>query len=221
MNNGFLQNSHVVPIKNPWSNSKIDPEYKEVFFKIIRKIMAEESTKKALANYISEQKGSDTEKLFNNEGLDLSNAGLEEFIKLLEKDNILIVKLLETAYEGYNKDDIAIAAEAMFYRQKFPDKPINIVGTSGGGLNAAGSMELLNRMGYEDIKGSAISTPMTGLEFTGNSDNFLVSLGDKDFIYDGIYNGILKDIIVPPDYMQVLKGGGKGHSLPSYFAFPS
>ncbi len=216
LNSGFLKNSHVVPIKNPWSNSKVDEEYKQVFFKIIRKIMSDPMAKGGMSDYIKSLEGSDLEKAFGNEGIDLSDAGLEKFIKLLEKDNIPVIKLLETAYKGYNPDDIAIAAEAMFYRQNFPDKPIQIVGSSAGGLNAPGSMELLNRMGYEDIKASGISTPMTGLEFTGNEDNFLVTLGDKDFLYEAIYDGILKDIIVPPDYMQVLKGGGKGHSLANY-----
>ena len=219
---GYLEDTHIVPVRNPWSNSKISPEYKQVAKKIIRNALSNPQIAGKLQEYL---KSEDNEKILKEldteSAIDLNDNFLESVLDFLEKKDLPFIKVLETAYEGYNSDDVVMAATSLFYKQHFPDKPISIVGNSAGGLNAAGTMELLNMMGYEDIQATGISTPITGLEFTGDEDNYVVHLGDADFLYKAIYEGPLKDILLPPDYMNVLEGGGKGHMIPLYLADPN
>lgn len=222
MDNGYLEGTHVVPIKNPWSNSKLGAEYRETARKIVKNIL---STPQISDKVIEQLKSEDNAKILkelDTEGdLELNDKFLDSVLDFFEKKDLPFIKVLETAYEGYNPDDAAIAATAMFYKQNFPDKPISLVGNSAGGFNVAGAMEMLNVMGYEDIQATGISTPITGLEFTGDEDNYVVHLGTDDFLYQGLYEGPLKDILLPPDYMNILEGGGKGHMVPLYLADPN
>ena len=70
-------------------------------------------------------------------------------------------------------------------KPEIPDKPINIVGFSQGGFQAAGATELLQRMGVKNVKGVGIGTVFTGAEYSGDSENFMSFVGEDDYYYKG------------------------------------
>lgn len=213
-----FKDTHTVPFKNEWSNSKITPEFKNVVVSFLRNILSNETLSGSLREYLKSTgfndslKGDQFEKLALEDPEKLS----EQIIDFFEKSKLPFGRLLESAYQGYNSDDIMLAAKALYYKQNFPDKPLNIVGTSGGGFNAAGAIEILNRLGYKDVKGLGITTPFTGLEFTGNTDNFYASLGTRDPYYQMIFGSALKGLVEPPDFLQTIEGAGIGHLLAPY-----
>lgn len=218
----LLGDSHVVGIKNFWSNSKIGPEFKNFAVSLIRNIFSDETLSKGAVDYLKNQGFDKTLNLDNFKGFSLEdqNKFIEDIIDFFESGQLPFGRLLESAYQGYNPDDVMVAAHALYYKQLFPDKPLNIIGTSGGGFNAAGAIEILNKLGYQDIKGVGITTPLTGLEFTGNPDDFYGSIGTRDPYYQMLYGSALKGFIEPPGFMQTIPGAGMGHLLASYVGTP-
>ena len=218
----LLGDSHVVGVKNFWSNSKMGAEFKNFAVSLIRNIFSNETLSKGAVDYLKNQGFEKTLSLEQFKGFSLEdqNKFIEDIIDFFDKGQLPFGRLLESAYQGYNPDDIMVAAQALYYKQLFPDKPLNIVGTSGGGFNAAGTIEILNKLGYQDIKGVGITTPFTGLEFTGNPDDFYGSIGTKDPYYQMLYGSALKGLVEPPGFMQVAPGVGMGHLLASYVGTP-
>ncbi|HEY9640899.1 MAG TPA: hypothetical protein V6C57_10480 [Coleofasciculaceae cyanobacterium] len=65
--------------------------------------------------------------------------------------------------EGRNTPAVRMAARAYAYNQKFPGKPINLVGQSGGTMVVREAAELLERMGVKDVKVVSAAGPYFGL----------------------------------------------------------
>jgi len=71
-------------------------------------------------------------------------------------------KFLSTAIvEGRNMASVRVAAQAYAFHQKYPDKPINIIGYSAGGATAFEAAEILKEMGIT-AKVVAIGSPYFG-----------------------------------------------------------
>jgi hypothetical protein len=149
------------------------------------------------------------EAIFEGDSAEVSQK-ITDFFK---KIHIPLPKILEVVFKGYNPDDIQMAAEGIFFKEKYPEKPLQFIGTSFGGFNAAGATELMNRMGYEDVKAVGVTTPLVGMESTVNPDNYMSSIGDLDFLYEMTLGGIFKGKVPKPDNLQVVPGKGKGHLL--------
>jgi tape measure domain-containing protein len=62
---------------------------------------------------------------------------------------------------GKGKIDVAerVAARAYAYHQKYPEKPINLVGQSGGGIPINRAAEMLEKMGVANIRVVTAGTP--------------------------------------------------------------
>ncbi|MDJ0705111.1 MAG: hypothetical protein QNJ46_17655 [Leptolyngbyaceae cyanobacterium MO_188.B28] len=72
--------------------------------------------------------------------------------------------MLKTAFsEGGNRVALRMAARAYAYHQKHPDKPINLIGYSAGGVVANETAEILKRMGVKDVKTANMGSPYYGL----------------------------------------------------------
>ncbi|BAS57198.1 hypothetical protein NIES2135_34480 [Leptolyngbya boryana NIES-2135] len=140
-------------------------------------------------------------------------AGLGREIGDLDVKNI--GKLAEMAIvKGINPDAITMAATAYAYKQAYPEKGINLVGTSGGGHVAADAVHLLELLGL-DTKGLGITTPFAGLANVTDPKKFRAQIGTADPIYQRMFGmGIFK----PGDVQDVYPGVGLGHLLPKFLA---
>jgi tape measure domain-containing protein len=143
-------------------------------------------------------------KLFAGLGRDLGDLDVKNIGKLAE---MAIVK-------GINPDAITMAATAYAYKQAYPEKGINLVGTSGGGHVAADAVHLLEQLGM-DTKGLGITTPFAGLANITNPKKFRAQIGTADPLYQRMFGmGIFK----PGDVQDVYPGVGLGHLLPKFLA---
>lgn len=99
-------------------------------------------------------------------------------------------KLLQVAVEkGFNPDAIKMAASAMAYRKNFPDKPINLLGTSGGSYIVEEALSILQRAGIENVKGVGITAPFLGLTATAKPGSFTANIGDLDPLFVAMFGG--------------------------------
>lgn len=220
----MLRGSYVHPVKNLFSNAQGTAEFDRVFGQAIAIGMSNENTRAALLQFAKNNanvEGSkesitdeELEAIFDGDAVEVSQK-ITDFFK---KISLPLPKILEVVFNGYNPDDIAMAAEGIFFKEKYPDKPLQFVGTSFGGFNAAASAEMMNRLGYEDVKAVGVTTPLVGMESTVNPDNYMSSIGDLDFLYEMTLGGIFKGKVPKPDNLQVVPGQGKGHLLGHFLA---
>jgi tRNA A-37 threonylcarbamoyl transferase component Bud32 len=220
----MLRGSYVHPVKNLFSNAQGTAEFDRVFGEAIAIGMSNENTRAALLQFAKNNANVDESKdpitdeeleaIFDGDAAEVSQK-ITDFFK---KISLPLPKILEVVFNGYNPDDIAMAAEGIFFKEKYPDKPLQFVGTSFGGFNAAASAEMMNRLGYDDVKAVGVTTPLVGMESTVNPDNYMSSIGDLDFLYEMTLGGIFKGKVPKPDNLQVVPGQGKGHLLGHFLA---
>ena len=79
---------------------------------------------------------------------------IKKVVNSLLKDNLT---------KGRSEVAVRIAARAYAYRQKFPDKPINLIGQSGGGMPTREAYEILDKMGVKDVRVVTSGSPYFGL----------------------------------------------------------
>ena len=217
----LLQGSHVVPVKNTWSNAPYDPKFKDQFTNLVKTALNTPVLGDIILKNIremSKQKDSDFKNLTEEDFQDTAKVA-QKVLQVMGSKDMPIGKGLEAVFKGYNPDDVKIAAEALYYRQQFPDMPINIVGTSFGGFNAAGATQLLEMMGVSGVKGAGITTPFTGIMSPPNEENFLGSIGTKDFLYQAVEE-VLGSMGLSKEFQQVIEGAGIGHLLPLFLGDP-
>ena len=79
-------------------------------------------------------------------------------------------------YDGRNPESVALASEVYAYHLKYPDKPINIIGHSAGGMIVREASDILNKL---EIKHNVavIASPEFGLF---NTKNYMAINSDKD-----------------------------------------
>ena len=93
-------------------------------------------------------------------------------------------RLLQVAVEkGFNPDAIKMAASAMAVQKQVPDKPINLVGTSGGSYVVEEAISILERAGVKGVKGLGVAAPFAGLTGTASPENFQGTIGDLDDLF--------------------------------------
>lgn len=72
--------------------------------------------------------------------------------------------MLETSViKGANPVSVELAAKAYAYRQKHPDKPINLMGYSAGGMVTHEAAQILEKMGVKDVRVANFGSPYWGL----------------------------------------------------------
>lgn len=85
--------------------------------------------------------------------------------------------------EGRNVVSVRVAARAYAYHQQFPDKPINLIGQSGGTMPVREAAEILKEMGVKDVKVVGAAGPYfgltkpTGITLQSNNDNLKKMVG--------------------------------------------
>lgn len=68
-----------------------------------------------------------------------------------------------TLVKKKNPEALKLAAKALAYNQKYPNKPINIVGYSAGGMISGEAEEILSRSGVKNVKVVNFGTPYFGM----------------------------------------------------------
>ena len=157
------------------------------------------------------------------------------------RDPMPIDKLLQVAIEkGFNPDSIAMASQAMAYRKQFPDKPINLLGTSGGSYVVEEALSILQRHGMQNVKGAGITAPFAGLTATAKPGSFTANVGDLDPLFMAMFGGkgvadkeslaykrtlaeiplFLPGLLNPnkSSFNRVVPGAGVGHALLPFLA---
>lgn len=219
----MLRGSYVHPVKNLFSNAQGTAEFDRVFGQMLSIGLSNENTKSELLQFAKNNNSEDLEDPITDEELEAIFLGdsqevAQKITDFFKQINIPLPKILEVVFKGYNPDDILMAAEGIFFKEKYPDLPLQFIGTSFGGFNAAGAAEIMNRMGYEDVKAVGVTTPLVGMESTVNPDNYFSSIGDLDFLYEMTLGGVLQGKVPKPDNLQVVPGKGKGHLLGHFLA---
>lgn len=75
-------------------------------------------------------------------------------------------ELLQTSFRlGRNPDSVEVAARAYAYHMKYPQKPINLVGHSAGGMIGKESANILERLGVPKNKIKVVTTGTPDLGF--------------------------------------------------------
>lgn len=222
----YLQGSAVIPMTRQWTNSAIDSGFQGDMRNLIKLVLSNQTFAQTFKSFVSENGLSalgEAEQKELMSGLDLEGEidlssidRLAEIVEsLLENKDFALGKALQTTFQGYNPDDVLGAAEAISIMEQFPDKELQIGGFSHGGYNALGTVDLLNRMGYTNVKGFSIGTPITGANATVNPDNFRAFMGDRDYYYKAL-TGLAGDDIDFPEFFEVGEKEGNLHSLQGY-----
>ncbi|MBD1995306.1 hypothetical protein H6G00_01505 [Leptolyngbya sp. FACHB-541] len=134
--------------------------------------------------------------------------------------------MLDTVFkEKRNPVAVRAAANAWAYHQKYPDKPINLVGFSGGGMATHEAAEILKEMGAKNVRVANLGSPYWGLtEKVGDS----ITIGSAND--DRIENVILRDRVevetvtdhygyfLDPNVRNTLKDFFSGKTVSSYQA---
>lgn len=149
--------------------------------------------------------------------------------------------LLHTNIEkGYNPDSIKMAAEAMAYRKKYPDKPIQLLGTSGGSYIVEEAIAILERAGIKNIKGLGLTAPVNDLMTTANRKNYKSLVGEFDPLNVAMFGGKnvqdkdhpvyiatkkeipfgLPGLLKESPLMSLIPSAGKGHALLPFLTKP-
>lgn len=97
-------------------------------------------------------------------------------------------KLLEIPLDkGFNPDAQQIAAKALAYRKKFPEKPIELFSSSGGAGAIEEAIAILEHLGIKDVKATGVTFPLTGLTQTASTENLKSIVGDLDYLFHVIH----------------------------------
>ncbi|MFM6916815.1 MAG: hypothetical protein ACKPKT_04460, partial [Dolichospermum sp.] len=149
--------------------------------------------------------------------------------------------LLHTNLEkGYNPDSVKMAAEAMAYRKKYPDKPIQLAGTSGGSYVVEEAIAILERAGIKNVKGLGLTAPVNNLMTTASQKNYKSLVGEFDplnvAMFGGknvtdkqhpVYKATIKEVslalpglLEESPLMSLIPGAGKGHALLPFLTKP-
>ncbi len=149
--------------------------------------------------------------------------------------------LLHTNLEkGYNPDSVKMAAEAMAYRKKYPDKPIQLAGTSGGSYIVEEAIAILERAGITNVKGLGLTAPVNNLMTTASQKNYQSLVGEFDPLNVVMFGGknvadkehpVYKATLDVMPYgmpglmeesplMSLIPGAGKGHALLPFLTKP-
>jgi tape measure domain-containing protein len=223
----YLKGSAVIPLTRQWTNSAVDSQFQGDIRNLIKLVLSNQVTANTFKGFIAENGLNDLAKREQAElmdGLDLGGGEIDltsldriaELVEsLIENKDFALGKALQATFKGYNPDDVLGAAEAIALMQKYPDKDLQIGGFSHGGYNALGTVDLLNRMGYDQVKGFSIGTPITGANATVNPDNFRAFMGDKDYYYKAL-TGLAGDNIDFPEFFELGENEGSLHSLQGY-----
>ena len=219
----MLRGSYVHPVKNLFSNAQGTAEFDRIFSEMLSMGLNNDTAKAELLQFAKNNNSEELEEKITDEELEAMFTGdaaevSQKITEFFKRIHIPLPKILEVVFKGYNPDDIAMAAEGIFFKEKYPDKPLQFVGTSFGGFNAAGSAEIMNRMGYEDVKAVGVTTPLIGMESTVDPNNYMSSIGDLDFLYEMTLGGVFEGKVPKPDNLQVVPGKGKGHLLGHFLA---
>ena len=83
--------------------------------------------------------------------------------------------------EGRNATSVKLAANAYAYNQKYPDKQINLIGTSAGGMVVHEAAQILDEMGIKNVKVVAMGSPYFGL--TNDLGNSITLISDNDAFF--------------------------------------
>ncbi len=222
----YLKGSAVIPMTRQWTNSAVDSEFQGDVKNLIKLILSNPAAAQTFKGFVSENGLSSLGRAEQAElltGLDVEGeidlSSIERMAEIVESlmsnKDFSLGKALQATFKGFNPDDIAGAAEAIALMEQFPDKDLQIGGFSQGGYNALGVVDLLNRMGYDKVKGFSIGTPITGANATVNPDNFRAFMGDKDYYYNAL-TGLAGDNIDFPEFFEVGEKEGALHSLQGY-----
>ena len=149
--------------------------------------------------------------------------------------------LLHTNLEkGYNPDSVKMAAEAIAYRKKYPDKPIQLAGTSGGSYVVEEAIAILERAGITNVKGLGLTAPVNNLMTTASQANYRSLVGEFDPLNVAMFGGknvtdkehpIYKETVEKMPFgmpglmeesplMSLIPGAGKGHALLPFLTKP-
>ncbi|MFM6434761.1 MAG: hypothetical protein ACKPGW_06240, partial [Microcystis panniformis] len=149
--------------------------------------------------------------------------------------------LLHTNIEkGYNPDSVKMAAEAMAYRQKYPDKPIQLAGTSGGSYVVEEAIAILERAGIKNVKGLGLTAPINNLMTTASQQNFKSLVGEFDPLNVVMFGGKnvtnknhslyleaqeempygMPGLLEESPLMSLIPGAGRGHALLPFLTKP-
>jgi tape measure domain-containing protein len=95
-------------------------------------------------------------------------------------DKFPLAKLMQIAVDkGYNPDAVRGYAHVKKIREMHPDKPINVMGTSGGSAVAEEIISMAERDGDKNVRGLGIGLPFHGLTGTAGKQ-FKGTVGDLD-----------------------------------------
>ena len=142
--------------------------------------------------------------------------------------------LLHTNLEkGYNPDSVKMAAEAIAYRKKYPDKPIQLAGTSGGSYVVEEAIAILERAGITNVKGLGLTAPVNNLMTTASQANYRSLVGEFDPLNVAMFGGknvtdkehpVYKETVEKMPFgmpglleesplMSLIPAAGRGHAL--------
>ena len=199
----LMGESAVIPVERKDLSKGLDPVFERQLDSLVQGAMSNPDMKKSVTDMVGGsqffQNLSATEKKEFFGDAELNTADPQVVVdlvkRIIQSEEFSIAKVIEQVFRGYGLDDVVVASEALRYRQEFPDKPINIVGFSQGGLQAAGATEILQKMGVKGVKGVGIGTNFTGAEYSGNREDFMSFTGDEDY-YSKAFESV-KDAITP------------------------
>jgi tape measure domain-containing protein len=204
---------------------------------LVKRILPDSYTQKVYNPYSNDKETLGT--LYEMRKAIAELAGLAESGEPMPLDRLLQV----VVEKGFNPDAIVMAAQAIAFRNQFPDKPINLLGTSGGSFVVEEAISILERAGVKNVQGVGLTAPMAGLTGTASKENFRSIVGDLDPLYLAMFGGKgvsgdpekdyalkrtmeeipvkLPGLISPTSpYNRVVPGAGIGHALLQFLAEP-
>lgn len=107
--------------------------------------------------------------------------------------------------QGRNPVAVKIAAQGIAYKQKYPDRQINLIGHSAGGLSSREAAEILELAGIK-VKMVAIGSPWLGM--TEPTENNITFASNKDYVIQSSGYSVMNGAWV---------NGVKGHQIKAYF----
>jgi hypothetical protein len=132
-------------------------------------------------------------------------------------------KMLNTAIgKKHNPVSVNLATQAYYYHQKYPDKPINLMGYSAGGMVTHEAAEILKELGVtKNVKTANFGSPYWGLTekvgdsitFASDNDQNMTGMPIRDRVeVSSVHNHF--DYLKNPTVRKQLKGflGGKAVS---------
>ncbi|MBT9158859.1 MAG: hypothetical protein DDT26_00107 [Dehalococcoidia bacterium] len=214
----LLAGSAVIPIKRQSLND-VSAYTSRIVENLLSRALEVPGVKKQVAETIKKNlqqlPQNELEKIFGRD-IKIDFESVDDLVKvarmMAESQDFSILKNIDTMLQGFSADDILLAAEAIKYINENPGKPLQLVGFSQGGNEVAGALEILQRMGFDEVKGVTLGTPITPLSYSGDPSKLLSIMGSQDYYYAALRE-LLKVTNSP---VRVLEGEGVNHALPSY-----